>query len=159
MDLKDTQTGLKGIPKSFIPILMETPGERFEYASSCLLETKKQGVEILQFPIKTIYINGNETSHFNPFLDLVRIYSLILRYLISSLSAFIVDIVAFSIFLVIFKGMMPEIYIFFSTYMAKVISCTYSFLVNKNLVFEHHGKGISTAFKWIVLCVVQATMS
>ena len=105
MDLKDTQTGLKGIPKSFIPKLLETPGERFEYASSCLLEIKKQGLEILQFPIKTIYINGNETSHFNPLLDSIRIYSLILKYLISSLSAFIVDIVAFSLFLAIFKDL------------------------------------------------------
>lgn len=73
LDLKDTQTGLKGIPASFIPTLMETPGERFEYASSVLLKTKRQGVEILQFPIQTIYINGNETSHFNPLLDSVRI--------------------------------------------------------------------------------------
>lgn len=85
LELKDTQTGLKGIPRSFIPILMETSGERFEYASSVLLETKKQGVEILQFPIHTIYINGNKASHFNPLLDSIRIYSLIIKYLISSL--------------------------------------------------------------------------
>ncbi len=159
LDLKDTQTGLKAIPKSFIPALMETPGERFEYASSVLLETKKQGVEILQFPIQTIYINGNETSHFNPLLDSIRIYSLILKYLMASLSAFIVDIVMFSIFLTITKGIIPDSYIIVSTYIAKVISCTYSFLVNKNLVFENHSKGLSTAFKYIILCIVQASMS
>lgn len=28
LDISDTQTGLKGIPVSFIPPLMETPGER-----------------------------------------------------------------------------------------------------------------------------------
>lgn len=159
MDMKDTQTGLKGIPRSFIPTLMETPGERFEYASSCLLETKKQGLEIVQFPIQTIYINGNETSHFNPILDSIRIYSLILKYLMSSLSAFIVDIVAFSLFLAITREALPDTYIIVSTYIAKVLSCSYSFLVNKNLVFEHRGNEIPTAIRYIILCVVQATLS
>ena len=159
LDIKDTQTGLKGIPASFIPRLMETPGERFEYASSVLLEPKKGGVEILQFPIKTIYINGNETSHFNPLLDSVRIYSLILRYLMASLSAFIVDIVAYSIFLTCFKTFIPTYYIILSTYTAKIVSCSYSFVVNKNLVFEKRSQGSSTAFRFLLLCVIQSSLS
>lgn len=159
MDLKDTQTGLKGIPKAFIPALMETPGERFEYASSCLLEAQKRGVDILQFPIQTIYINGNETSHFNPILDSIRIYSLIAKYLVSSLSAFIVDIISFSFFMIVTKMLMPESYIIVSTYLAKVISCTYSFIINKKLVFSYAGTGLSTAVKFLILCVVQATLS
>lgn len=159
LDISDTQTGLKGIPKSFIPIIMETPGERFEYASSVLLETKKQGKAILQFPIQTIYINGNETSHFNPLIDSIRIYSLILKYLMSSLSAFIVDIVAFSLFLTIFRNLLTEQYIIVSTYLAKVISCTFSFLVNKSLVFENHNKGLSIPIRFLLLCVIQATLS
>lgn len=159
LDLKDTQTGLKGIPKSFIPILMETPGERFEYASSVLLETKKRDVEILQFSIQTIYINENETSHFNPLLDSIRIYSLILKFLMSSLSAFIVDIVAFSAFLTITQGIFQDSYIIVSTYFAKIISCTYSFFENKNLVFENRDKRISSGVKYLILCIVQASLS
>ena len=159
LDISDTQTGLKGIPVSFIPRLMETPGERFEYASSVLLETKKAGVKILQFPIQTIYINGNETSHFNPLLDSVRIYSLIFKYLMSSLSAFIVDIVAYSLFLTVFRGIFPELYIIVSVYLAKIISCTYTFFVNKQLVFESDQKGSSSALKFVVLCVIQSSMS
>ena len=64
---------------------METSGERFEYASSVLLETKRQGIEIIQFPIQTIYINVNETSQFNTLFDSNIIYYLIFKYLISSL--------------------------------------------------------------------------
>ncbi len=160
LDIRDTQTGLKGIPVSFIPVLMETPGERFEYASSCLLETRKEGVEILKFPIKTIYLNGNETSHFNPLRDSIRIYSLIFKYLMSSLSAFIVDIVAFSLFLLVFEKLSPDHFIVLSTYAAKVISCTYTFFVNKNLVFSNQQGGLlSTATKFVILCVVQSTLS
>lgn len=159
LDLKDTQTGLKGIPASFIPALMETPGERFEYASSVLLETKKQGVEILQFPIQTIYINGNETSHFNPLLDSVRIYSLILKYMMSSLSSFIVDIVLYSIFISLMRNISTEYYIIAATYFAKIFSCTYGYAINKNLVFGNRGRSAVTAIKFFLLCILQSTCS
>lgn len=159
LNIKDTQTGLKGIPKSLIPILMETPGERFEYASSVLLETKKQGMDILQFPIKTIYINGNETSHFNPLLDSMRIYSLILKYLMSSLSSFIVDIVIYSICISLLQNISTEYYVIISTYFAKVFSCTYGYIVNKRLVFQNTGEPIVTAIKFLFLCFIQATCS
>ena len=159
LDLKDTQSGLKGIPASFIPALMETPGERFEYASSALLETKKQGMEILQFPIHTIYINGNETSHFNPLIDSVRIYSLILKYMMSSLSSFIVDIVLYSIFISLMRDISTEYYIIASTYLAKIFSCAYGYVINKKLVFQSRGESAVTAIKFFSLCVAQSTCS
>lgn len=159
LDVKDTQTGLKGIPTSFIPTLMETPGERFEYASSVLLETKKEGVEILQFPIKTIYINGNETSHFNPLLDSIRIYSLILKYLMSSLSSFIVDIVLYSIFISLLREAFEEYYIVIATYLAKIFACTYGYIINKRYVFQNRGKTSVATIKFFSLCIIQSTFS
>ncbi|GFI09416.1 hypothetical protein IMSAGC007_01877 [Lachnospiraceae bacterium] len=159
MDIKDTQTGLKGIPKLFIPTLIETPGERFEYASSVLIEMKKQGVEIVQFPIKTIYINGNETSHFNPIVDSIRIYSFILRYLMSSLSAFILDVVLYSFLIRVFKNAFPEYYIIISTYLSRAVLCTYVFVVNKKAVFHNKGKIFPVAVRFLSLCIVQATFS
>lgn len=158
LDIKDTQTGLKGIPASFIPKLMETPGERFEYASSVLLEAKEQGIEIIQFQIQTIYINGNETSHFNPLIDSFRIYLLIFKYIFSSFSSFIVDIIAFSIFLSMLRKITVD-YIILSTYMARVISCIYSFVINKKFVFHNRNRLFPTAVKYIILCLIQATLS
>ena len=148
MGIKDTQSGLKGIAKGLLPALMETPGERFEYASSCLLEMRELGVEILQFPIKTIYINGNASSHFNPLLDSARIYTLIFKYLL-----------AFSLFLCLFKGHNISKFILLSTIFAKIISCTYTFMVNKKLVFAFRGASGGTAVKFTGLCIVQALLS
>lgn len=154
INVKDTQTGLKGIPRSLIPILMETTGERFEYASSVLLNTKKQNVEILQFSVKTIYINGNETSHFKPVLDSIRIYLLILKYLFPFLSVFFLDIAAFSVFIKITTAIVPDNYIIISAYMARVVSCIYSFLLKKNIVYEKRTNGIFAVFKSMFLYIV-----
>jgi len=159
LNIEDTQTGLKGIPGDFLPDLMETQGERFEYASSVLLETKRKGIEILQFPIETIYINNNETSHFNPLKDSIRIYSLILKYLLSSISAFILDIIMYIIFLALFRKFYPKIYVILSTYLAKIVSCSYTYIVNKKLVFENHSQRSSTAVKFIILCIIQSSLS
>ena len=159
LDLKDTQTGLKGIPKSFIPKLMETPGEHFEYASSVLLETKRYGIQIIQFPIKTIYINGNKKSHFKPLMDSIRIYSLILKYLASSVSSFVVDIAIYSIFISVLSHILPKYYVIISTYLAKIFSCTYVYLINKRIVFQSNENDFSAVWRFILLCVAQSTCS
>jgi len=159
INLKDTQTGLKGIPSVLIPKLMEVPGERFEYASSILLDIHRSGTDIVQFPIQTIYINGNETSHFNPLIDSLRIYGLILKYLMSSLSAFVVDICFFCIFLSITKDVFPNMYIVISSYAAKIISCSYSYTINRKYVFENSNRPLNTVIKYFALCVIQSTFS
>lgn len=159
MDIKDTQTGLKGIPKATLPALLETSGERFEYASSTLLEVKKLGMQVLQFPIQTIYINGNETSHFNPLLDSIRIYSLILRYLMSSLSGFVLDIIFYAILIRLFATVSPDYYILFATYISRIVLSLYVFAVNKRVVFHNKGRIIPTGIRFFVLCITQASVS
>jgi len=61
--LTDTQTGLRVIPRFFMEHLVNISGERFEYEMSMLLEAKKQNVGIVEVPIKTIYIEDNQTSY------------------------------------------------------------------------------------------------
>ena len=159
LDLKDTQTGLKGIPNSMLTFLIETSGERFEYASSVLLEAKSKGVEFVQFPIETIYINGNETSHFNPIIDSIRIYSLILRYMLSSLTGFVMDIVIYSILIGLLENVFPDYYIVISTYISRIFLSICIFLINKKIVFHNSSSLIPTAIKFFVLCLSQATVS
>ena len=72
--VSDTQTGLRGIPAAFMQELLMVKGERFEFETNMLLETKVRRVSIIEVPIKTIYIEENKTSHFNPIKDSIKIY-------------------------------------------------------------------------------------
>lgn len=159
MDLKDAMSGLKGIPKSFLYKLIEAPGERFEFVSSTLIEVKKNGLTVIPVPIHTIYINDNETSHFRPFLDSVRIYGLIIKFLFSSFSTFAFDVLLFSLFVSFFKFGFPKEYIFIATYLAKVISGIYNFIVNRYFVFNNKDSVVLTSLKYIFLCIVHAGLS
>lgn len=72
LPIQDTQTGLRGIPASLLPRMLEIPGDRYEYELRMLVDARCHPVPPVQLPIETVYINENASSHFRPFKDTVR---------------------------------------------------------------------------------------
>lgn len=160
LNIKDTQTGLKGIPREFIPALLDVSGERYEYASAVLLETKRHNVDIIQYKIKTIYIGNNETSHFRPLIDSVKIYSLILKFSISSFTASIIDLIIFSSTLYCLKELGHKSYnIMIATIISRIASVFYNYVMNKNITFKSERYGKHIAVKYVLLALVQMFLS
>ncbi len=58
----DTQTGLRAIPTDIVREFLGIYGERYEYETNMLLETKRQNIKIDEVEIKTIYIDDNNVS-------------------------------------------------------------------------------------------------
>lgn len=163
ISISDTQTGLRAIPASFMEILMNVKGERFEYETNMLIETKNHSVPIKEVPVKTVYIEENKTSHFNPIKDSIRIYMIFGKFLFSSLSSSIVDLLLFNFFCRILQeatGLFGELpYIVGATVMARVISAIYNFLINYKVVFKSKANMVSTAVKYCLLAVCQMLCS
>lgn len=155
--VSDTQTGLRGFSRPLMEKFMRIPGERFEYEMHMLIETKQLGVGIREVPIQTIYIEENASSHFNPLRDSIKIYSVFLKFILSSLSSFVVDIVLFAIL----TGLLRSIpyYIIISTVGARIVSAFVNFTINKKTVFKSDAPTASTLAKYFILCVVQMTLS
>ena len=154
MSISDTQTGLRGISSEFMKYLLTEKGERFEFETNMLLATKDLGIDILEVPIKTIYLEENKSSHFNPIKDSIRIYAVFLKFMFSSLSSSVVDIALFSVFCAVFRNVPVAIgYIMLSTILARVISATYNFLINYKVVFKSGSNSAKAAFKYILLAL------
>jgi glycosyltransferase involved in cell wall biosynthesis len=85
--LADTQTGLRGFPRALLPELLALEGERYEYEMTVLAHICRMGDMPLEVPIETVYLKGNRCSHFDPILDSVRVYSVLLRFSVSALLA------------------------------------------------------------------------
>ena len=154
LDIKDTQTGLRGISKDLIEIFMSTKGDRYEYETHMLIDCKFYDIEIEEIPISTIYINNNAQSHFNPIKDSIAIYKLFLKYILSSVSSFILDILIFA--LLMYQGILSN-NILINTIIARIISSIYNFFVNGKLVFKKiNNKSI---FKYIFLVIMQMFIS
>lgn len=141
--LKDTQTGLRGIPKKYLLQYMDLDGERFEYEMNMLIFGAIHKHSMKQIKIQTVYFNNNSETHFRPFVDSMKIYKLIFsgffKYLFTSLSSAIIDLLIFHMMTVFLVSMKTEIAIIVSTVIARVISSLYNFLLNRNMVFKSSG--------------------
>ena len=93
--LADTQSGLRGIPASLIPHLLKLQSSGYEFELDMLIACKQHGYPVLQEPIRTIYLDGNSSSHFHPIFDSMRIYFLLLRFSALSLLTAVLDNLVF----------------------------------------------------------------
>ena len=158
-DLSDTQTGLRGIPRGFMEELLKVRGERFEFETRMLLETVGR-YGIIEIPIKTVYESkDNHQTHFKPLSDSIKIYRIFferfIRYVISAISSFAVDILLFSIFCMILKNRSGVWYAAISTALARVISAAYNYLMNYRFVFRSREKKSVSAGKYLALAITQ----
>ncbi len=159
MDIGDTQTGLRAIPVSFLPFYMSVVGERFEYETNMLLETKKRGLPFNLVSVNTVYAEGNKSSHFNPVLDSLRIYTLIVMFFLISLISAFLDLALFAFFLRIFSELHFGSKVFFATVLARILSSLFNYLFNKKTVFQNQSGYRSTLAKYSMLCAAQTVIS
>ncbi|MDR1699806.1 MAG: GtrA family protein, partial [Lachnoclostridium sp.] len=158
--VSDSQTGLRGMSRILIrEYFANTKGERFEYETNMLIKSKDCLIPILEFPIQTIYLENNESSHFHPLLDSIRIYKVFLKFVLSSFSSYVIDIVFFYLFVQMFRSPFPDSYIWTATILARLISSVYNFMINKNQVFQNNSKSPHVLVKYYILCVVQTVIS
>jgi len=157
--ITDTQSGLRAFGKNTMKKFLQTAGERYEYETNMLIECKQKEIEIEEVSISTVYIRNNSLSHFNVVKDSIMIYKLFMKYIISSLSSFILDILLFTLFVKI----LPEInfigvtQIVTATIIARIISSVYNFALNSKVVFKNQNK--NSIFKYFILAIVQMFIS
>lgn len=168
--VSDTQTGLRGLPT---PLIREhfanVKGERFEYEMNMLIAAKEYQIPIKEFAIETIYLENNESSHFNPFIDSIRIYKVFLKFMLSSLSSFIIDICLYWLLGYILRPLIPDdlmlpfvdmsVLILMRTVISRLISSMYNFFMNKKQVFKNDSRSPKIIVKYYILCVIQLLLS
>ena len=151
--LNDTQCGLRAFPVSSIPFLLSIKGDRYEYEMNMLLLAKKNGLNIREVPIETIYIDGNSKSHFNPVKDAIKIYGEIFRFTLSSLFAFLTDYAAYGLLSFLFTALPTNLMLILSNVGARLISSTINFNMNKKFVFKHSENGKGSLIRYFSLAV------
>ena len=172
INVSDTQTGLRGMSRTLIrEYFAQTKGERFEYEMNMLLCAREHQIPITEFPIHTIYLENNESSHFNPFIDSIRIYKVFLKFMLSSFSSFIIDIVLFYLLGIILRPLIGEkVEISFlwiqmplltltRSALSRLGSSLYNFTLNKRQVFHNESKDFAIIVKYYILCICQLILS
>lgn len=154
----DTQTGLRGIFLKYYDTLIDIHGERFEYEINMLTRFAEDGIKFTEIPIQTIYINNNRETHFRTVRDSALIYAQILKFVVSSLLSFVIDI---SLFRILITIVFPQARyaVLYSTVGARIISGVFNYTVNKTVVFRNSDKTAAPAIKYIILFISQMLLS
>jgi putative flippase GtrA len=151
--LIDTQTGLRGVPADFLPEMMRSSESGYDFELDMLLRAIKTHREIIEIPIKTIYISQNKGSHFNPMRDSLKIYFVFLRFSLLSLSTAAID---YSIFAVTFSVTKSILY---SIVAARIVAGVFQFTFGKYWVFRSSNRLVFEFAKYVLLVITLMMLS
>jgi glycosyltransferase involved in cell wall biosynthesis len=152
-NIRDTQTGLRGVPPKLMRDLLSSKAARYEFELQMLIRAREMRIACQQIPITTIYEARNPSSHFNPLLDSLRIYFVFFRFLFSSMLTGGIDIVAFSI------AFRFGASILVSAVVGRLVAGTFNFVVNERIVFKSEASFPWELVKYILLVVSLTTIS
>jgi glycosyltransferase involved in cell wall biosynthesis len=150
--LSDTQSGLRAFPRALLPELLVLEGEHYEYEMSVLAHLCREGKIPLEVPIETVYIDGNRSSHFNPVLDSMRIYFVLLRFFASSLAAAGIDFAGFSLAFVLTHNILVSM-------IAGRVSSLANFALNKRYVFRSGTPLLRSLLRYYILVAAIGAVS
>lgn len=151
--ISDTQTGLRGIPLDFLEELIKLKTGRYEFELDMLVKASTQRIEITEVPITTVYENNNESSHFNPLIDSLRIYFIFLRFVGTSIVTAGIDFIVFALVHEVTKNIAT------SMVASRIVAATFNFICVRNVVFKHSGSLSVAAGKFVLLVIGLATLS
>lgn len=94
-NLSDTQTGLRGIPAHLLTELLRIEANGYEFELEMLIAARRLGIAVREVPVRTIYRDGNRASHFNPLVDSMKVWFVLLRFASVSLATAVLDNIVF----------------------------------------------------------------
>ncbi len=149
VEVWDTQTGLRGFPSALLPWLLSIPGDRFEYEQNMLFDCRRQGCEIREIPIETVYENENRGTHFHPIRDSLLVAMCFLRFSAISLFCAVPDFFLVGVFYNLTSNLL------FAVVGTRVCTAGTQYLCNHFLVFHEERQGMrSSSWRYALLAGV-----
>lgn len=155
--VSDTQTGLRVIPKRYFKPLINMQGDRFEFEMNMILEATDYDINIVEVPIKTIYLEGNKSSHFRVIHDSLRIYGVFLKYIFGAISSFIVDILIFIFMMGLLNKFSVSMVVVIASIVSRLTSSIVNYYINRNFVFKNNNR--LSLIGYYTLVLVQMLLS
>ncbi len=147
---------LMGMCGSNAEILSNVKCGDANFYKNILLEAKIQGMEIVQLT----NVDAPKTLlKFGILKDTMRLYVVFIKFSISALISYIVDIGSFFLFLTLFKGIPSEIKILLATLFSRILCSVATYAINKGAVFKASANKNRTVFRFVILAVAQLVLS
>lgn len=143
----DTQTGLRAITNTDLESLLDIKHDGYDYELEMLVKMV-ENKPLHQIPIATVYESGNPTSHFNPIMDSLKIYAVLLRHTVVTLLVACID---FMIFIAMTKLDQP---VALSLIVSRAVSTAILFSLAREFVFRSSENIFIQLLKFFALVAV-----
>jgi glycosyltransferase involved in cell wall biosynthesis len=81
MLINDTQSGLRAIPAALLPTLLRLKMNGFDFELMMLIQAIECNIPVQALCTQTVYIDNNQSSHFHPIRDSIKIYRIFVPYI------------------------------------------------------------------------------
>jgi glycosyltransferase involved in cell wall biosynthesis len=152
LNLSDTQTGLRGLPRRLLELCLPIRANRYEFETEQLVIIKARRMRVEEIPIETIYIEDNKSSHFRPLMDSAQIYFVLLRYSAASLLTEAADIIVFLTAMASFSDLVV------SNVIGRLVAVWVQFTLLQRFVFRLRG-GVRILLMYLGLVLVSGVVS
>jgi glycosyltransferase involved in cell wall biosynthesis len=149
----DTQTGLRCIPANLLPHLLQIESRGYEFELEMLIAAHRMEVPVIEEPIQTIYEAGNPSSHFNPIIDSMKIYFVLLRFGSVSLLTALLDNLIF------FAAYRHTGYVLGSQILGRIFAVIFNYTMVRRSVFYSRERHQKVLPKYLGLVVVSGATS
>src|SRR5271157_1999725 len=151
--MADTQTGLRGLPASFALRTLKLEATGYEFELEMLIAAHQLGIPIVEESIRTIYEPGNRSSHFNPIVDSMKIYFVLLRFGSVSLLTALLDNLVF------YLAYRHGGNILASQVLGRVFAVAFNYSMVRSSVFYSHQQHRKVLPKYLLLVLASGTVS
>jgi glycosyltransferase involved in cell wall biosynthesis len=151
--LRDTQTGLRGIPAAMLPQVLQLEANGYEFELEMLILAHHASIPVVEQPIRTIYEAGNPSSHFNPLVDSMKIYFVLLRFASVSLLTALLDNIVF------FAAYRRTGHVLGSQVLGRALAVCFNYWMVRRSVFYSRQRHLATLPKYLALVVLSGSAS
>ncbi|MGD0868213.1 MAG: glycosyltransferase [Bryobacteraceae bacterium] len=151
--MADTQTGLRGLPASFALRTMKIEATGYEFELEMLIAAHQLGIGVVEESIRTIYEPGNRSSHFNPIVDSMKIYFVLLRFGSVSLLTALLDNLIF------YLAYRHGGHILASQALGRLFAVSFNYSMVRSSVFYTHQPHRKVLPKYLLLVLASGTAS
>ncbi|MBO4563096.1 MAG: bifunctional glycosyltransferase family 2/GtrA family protein [Clostridia bacterium] len=171
--LHETQSGLRAFSVRLIPEMIKIGGERYDYEIAQLMFAAKEQINILEVPVETEFTGGTRSSQFILFKDSWLIFRMIIVFMLSSFSCFLIDYCLLLILATVFKnspaavkiaegeyrlrmfGMLVDTHMI-ALIIARAVSSFCNFILNRKVVFKTGSRAAIVRFYIVILGLLAA---
>lgn len=148
-EIMDTQTGLRSFSAQIIPFLLTAHGNNYENNRNMLLSCIKNGINIVEIPIDNPIENPEKISEKKS----GKAYKNLIKFCITSISSFLLDFSVYSMLLLLTKDFSSSTSLLLSNIVARIVSASFNFYINKKFVFQNHDSVLKTGLKYFGLAL------